>query len=186
MVRTAAFFTLMLWMISSAAAGLMVMNSAASIAIFYGSTAGVGLIATVFNGAGRISFGLVFDRLGGRVAMALVALCLIASGLLMFSGARLGNPAMILIGLPLTGLGYGGSPVTTAAFVSRRFGTENYASNLSVANLSIMVSSVVGPLLSGRLQEMSGGAFTGTFAAIAALGLAALALSFFAREKASP
>jgi OFA family oxalate/formate antiporter-like MFS transporter len=185
MIRTGAFVILVLWMISGATGGLMVMNSAASIAIFYGSTAGIGLIATVFNGAGRIAFGLVFDRLGSRPSMSLVAAALIASGALMLLGATSGNAALILIGLPLTGLGYGGSPVITSAFVNRYFGSQNYAANLSIANLSVMASSVIGPLLSGNLQEMNGGAFTGTFTAIGILGIVALVLSLFVKSKKS-
>jgi OFA family oxalate/formate antiporter-like MFS transporter len=185
MVRTGAFLILVLWMIAGATGGLMVMNSAASIAIFYGSTAGIGLIATVFNGVGRIAFGLVFDRIGSKPAMASVALCLVLSGAMLLIGATCGVPALILAGLPLTGLGYGGSPVISSAFVNRYFGRRNYASNLSIANLSIMASSVIGPLLSGKLQEMNGGAFTGTFAAICALGVCALALSFFVENKKS-
>jgi OFA family oxalate/formate antiporter-like MFS transporter len=181
MVRTAAFSVLALWMVSGSAAGLMVMNSAATIAIFYGSTAGAGLAATVFNGVGRIFFGVLFDRLGNRPAMAACGASIFMSGALMLLGARSGSLPLILIGLPLAGLGYGGSPVITSAFVSRRFGAKHYTANLSIANLAVMASSVAGPLLSGRLQEADGGGFASTFTAIAALGFTAIILSMFSK-----
>ena len=181
MVRTAAFIILILWMISVATGGLMVMNSAASIAIFYGFSAGIGLVATVFNGIGRMFFGLFFDRFGDRISMVFVSLCLVASCLLMLAGTMGANPALIVIGLPVTCFGYGGSPVITSAFANRYFGAKNYTANLSIINLSVMVSSVAGPILSGSLQDMSGGSFTGTFAAIGVFGAIAVLLVFFGR-----
>ena len=181
MVRTAAFVILVLWMISIATGGLMVMNSAASIAIFYGFSAGIGLVATVFNGVGRMFFGVFFDRFGDRISMAFVSLCLVASCLLMLAGTMGANPALIVIGLPLTCFGYGGSPVITSAFANRYFGPKNYTANLSIINLSVMVSSIAGPILSGSLQDMSGGSFTGTFAAIGVFGAIAVILVFLAR-----
>jgi OFA family oxalate/formate antiporter-like MFS transporter len=182
MVKTAAFAILIMWMISTAMGGLMVMNSAASIAIFYGFTAGAGLAATVFNGIGRMLFGILFDRLGSRAAMMIVAACLITAGFLMLIGAMSNSYTLILAGLPLTGLGYGGAPVITSAYVNRWFGPKNYTANLSVANLSVMVSSVAGPVLSGSLQDMSGGAFGGSFAAIGILGVIALVPALLAKK----
>jgi OFA family oxalate/formate antiporter-like MFS transporter len=186
MVRTALFPVLILWTIAGAAAGLMVMESAATIAIFYGSTAGIGLIATVFNGVGRISFGVVFDRLGGKLSMAACGGAILVSGVLMLLGALNSSLPLILIGLPFAGLGYGGSPVITSAFVNRSFGPKNYTANISIANLSVIVSSVAGPQLSGRLQEMEDGGFTGTFTAIAVLGFVAVVLALLIRRGKGP
>jgi OFA family oxalate/formate antiporter-like MFS transporter len=183
MVRTSTFIILVLWMISGVTAGLMVMNSAATIAIFYGSAASAGLIATVFNGVGRIFFGTLFDRAGGRIAMITGGIAIILSGGLMLLGALTGNLPLILIGLPFATLGYGGAPVITAAFISRSFGPENYASNLSITNFTVVVSSVAGPLLSGKLQKMDGGAFTSTFIAIGILGFVALVFAFFVKPR---
>jgi OFA family oxalate/formate antiporter-like MFS transporter len=183
MARTAIFLLLVLWMVSDVTAGLMVMNSAATIAIFYGSAAGIGLIATVFNGAGRIFSGALFDRFGGRLAMVLCGSAIFLSGITMLLGALNGSLPLIIMGLPLAGLGYGGAPVITSAFVSRNFGPRNYTANISIANLTMIVPSVAGPLLSGKLQEMEAGGFTGTFVAMASLGLVAVVLAMFVRQR---
>jgi OFA family oxalate/formate antiporter-like MFS transporter len=179
MVRAPGFLILALWIVAGATAGLMVMNSAVTIAIFYGFAAGIGLIATVASGMSRIIFGALFDRLGGRPAMVICGAVILASGALMLFGSLNDSFALIIIGLPLAGLGYGASPVICSAFVNQSFGSKNYTANLSIANLTVMASSVAGPQLSGKLQELEGGGFTGTFAAIAALGLAAVALALF-------
>jgi len=185
MIRTATFLILVLWIISGATAGLMIMNSAATIAIFYGSTAGIGLIATVFNGVGRVFFGFLFDRLGSNPAMVVCGATILVSGVLMLLGALNGSLLLILIGLPLVGLGYGGSPVISSAFVNRSFGPKNYTSNLSIANFTAIVSSVAGPVLSGKLQEADGGGFAGTFTTIAILGFIAVVLPMFIRLSCS-
>jgi OFA family oxalate/formate antiporter-like MFS transporter len=183
MVHAASFPVLVLWTVAGATAGLMVMGSAATMAVFYGASAGIGLLATVFNGLGRIFFGVLSDRFGSRSTMAVCGAAILASGILMLSGSLNGYLPLILVGMPLAGLGYGGSPVTTAAFVNRKYGSTNYAANLSIVNFSVIAASVAGPLLSGRLQEMEGGGFSGTFIAIAALGLAAILLSFFIKQR---
>ena len=182
MVKTASFFILILWMISITMGGLMVMNSAASIASFYGFSAGTGLIATVFNGVGRMSSGILFDRFGNRMTMMIVAGCLIVSSLLMMAGVMWQYYPLIIIGLPFTGLGYGGAPVVASAYVNCCYGSKNYASNLSVANLSVMVSSIAGPVLSGSLQDMSNGAFEGSFVAIGVMGVIAFIIAFFVKK----
>ena len=182
MVKTSAFLILFLHIISITMGGLMIMNSAASISLYFGYTASLGLIATIFSGIARFAFGLFTDHFGGRKSMLLSAFCLIASGIVMVTGILSGNYALVIIGLPLAGLAHGSSPVITSVYVNHCFGSKNYTHNLSIVSLAVMVSSVIGPVLSGTLQDNSGGSYNGTFILVGIMGIVALLLSLKVRK----
>ncbi len=84
MVRRSAFWLFFLWNMLMCASGLLVINSAANIAAYYGAAAVLGLLLSVFNGLSRIPFGVLVDKFGRRKVM------LLANGFLLLSGAAAG------------------------------------------------------------------------------------------------
>jgi len=63
-----------------------------------------------------------------------------------------------------------------AVVVREQFGSRNYPSNLSAATLSGIPASLLGPFVSGALQDASGGAYTTTFFAMIVVSCLALAM----------
>ncbi|MDR2132054.1 MAG: MFS transporter [Clostridiales Family XIII bacterium] len=177
MLASPPFLLLVPWLILMAAGGLMIMNSAAVIAKTFGAPAVLGLMVSVFNGAGRVIFGALFDRRGRGGAMRLDSAIMMAAGVAMFAGGAADSPLLIFVGLPLAGIAYGGMPPLASATVNRFYGAEHYAVNFSIVNSSLIVSAFIGPLLSSALLESSGGSYNGTFIAIALFGASGIALN---------
>jgi OFA family oxalate/formate antiporter-like MFS transporter len=177
MLASPPFILYFLWMIAIVASGLMILNSAAVITAKFGAPAVLGLIVAVFNGAGRVVFGILFDRLGRNGAMLADSGAMVLAGVFLFAGSAFDSLPLILVGLPLVGISYGGAPALTSVFVNEFYGAKNYAVNFSIANFSIVPSAVIGPLLSSALLEGSGGSYGSTFVAIALFGILGLALN---------
>lgn len=62
MVKQKTFWIFVLWTVLLNSASLLVINSAASIAVAFGMPAVIGLIISLFNGIGRVMHGAFFDR----------------------------------------------------------------------------------------------------------------------------
>jgi OFA family oxalate/formate antiporter-like MFS transporter len=176
MIRTGAFWCFFAYAVLTSSAGLLVINSAATIAISYGAPAVLGLIVGVFNGAGRLLFGAIYDRVGRRRAMCLNTGCMAAGGLCLLAGALAAGAPLIFLGLVFVGISYGGSPVMTSSVVYRFFGAPHYGVNFSVANFLVVPAAFIGPMISSAILEASGGVYTPAFVMLMILAAAAFAL----------
>jgi OFA family oxalate/formate antiporter-like MFS transporter len=177
MVLTSSFWFYSLWVIAVCVGGLLVINSAANIAVFFGASAVMGLIVSLFNGVGRALFGALFDKKGRQSSMLVDTIFLFAAGALLFAGALTEKGIFIFAGLPLMGLAYGGAPTLTSATIHRFYGAKYYPVNFATANFSLIPSAIIGPLVSSRLQEKSGGNYLTTFIMILVVAAAAFILN---------
>ncbi|GHT90152.1 MFS transporter [Betaproteobacteria bacterium] len=178
MLQTPSFWLFFLCMVAINAAGLMAIGSAASIALLYGAPATLGLIVSVFNGAGRVAFGMIFDRSGRKIAMLLDAAVAALAGVCLLAGAFSNSVVMVIVGLVLIGLSYGGCPSLASAVVNRFYGARHYPVNFSTVNFSLIPAALLGPMISGNLYDRSGGSYLGTFILMIALGALGIVLTF--------
>jgi len=176
-IRTSSFWVLFLWSIAMATGGLLVINSAANIAVYFGAFAVLGLIVSVFNGIGRLTLGLVFDRSGRSNAMLINSLLMLSGGIVLVLGAVSGHILLVFIGLPLIGMSYGGAPTLTSAATMSFFGPKNFSLNYGVAVTAVVPAAIIGPLVSSRLQEISGGSYLTTFVMLIIIGAATVIIS---------
>ncbi len=172
MLRTSKFWIFTLWVILLNSAGLLVINSAADISVAFGGTAVLGMIVSLFNGAGRIIAGNNFDRLGRKPTMLINNMFMLLAGVMLTLGALSGRYAFVLCGLVLVGLAYGGCPTITSAYINRTFGPANFSTNFSIANFSLIPAATIGPMISSALLTYSGGSYDTNFYAIIAFALA--------------
>jgi OFA family oxalate/formate antiporter-like MFS transporter len=179
MLKTSKFWLMTIWLILINSGGLLVINSAATISVAYGGTAVLGMIVSLFNGAGRIFTGTNFDRNGRKVATLCNNAFMIAAGLLLTAGGLTGKYIFILLGLIFVGLFYGGCPTIASAFTNQTFGAKNFPTNFSISNFNLLVGATLGPMLSSALLEAANGDFITNFYAIIALAVLALILLVF-------
>lgn len=172
MLGTSKFWIFTFWVILLNSAGLLVINSAADISVAFGGTAVLGMIVSLFNGAGRIIAGNNFDRLGRKPTMLINNMFMLLAGVMLTLGALSGKYAFVLCGLVLVGLAYGGCPTITSAYINRTFGPANFSTNFSIANFSLIPAATIGPMISSALLTYSGGSYDTNFYAIIAFALA--------------
>ncbi len=166
MLKSASFWLFLVWCIVVNIGGLMVVNSAASIALAFGAPAIVGMIVSVFNGAGRVIIGGIYDKSGGKTAMIVDMVFMFAGGIALLMGAKTAGMILILIGLLAIGLCYGGNPTICSTFVNRYYGPKYFSVNFSIAMFNLVPAAVIGPMISSTLVEKSGGSYDTSFIAI--------------------
>lgn len=174
MLKTPAFWLFVIWAVLLNSAGLLVINSAASIALAFGAPAVMGLVVSLCNGGGRVFIGSFFDKFGTKSSLFLNVCFTFCAGLCLFLGAVAFGIPFILIGLLLAGVGYGSTPTLGSAFVHKEYGPKYYPVNFSLANFALIPAAVIGPMISSMLIEQSGGSYNSTFIMIMVLAVAAL------------
>jgi OFA family oxalate/formate antiporter-like MFS transporter len=176
-LRTPAFWILFVWNIAVCAGGLLVIGSAAQIAEAFGAIAVLGLIVSVFNGLGRPINGAFYDRLGRARAMYIDCAIMLGGGVLLMLGALSGSAVPILIGLPLIGISYGGSPALLSASTAGFFGPKFFPVNFAAGTFCLAPAAIVGPIIAAKLQESSGGSYNSSFYLLIAFAAVAFVLN---------
>ncbi len=175
MLKTPVFWLFFLWVIFMTSGGLMVINSAAGIAMVFGAAAIIGMIVSVFNGLSRTFIGAFCDKFGSSASMLLSNGAAILAGVFLLIASFTGSKLMMVLGLITVGITYGCAMSMNAVVIREQFGSMNYPSNFSVVTLSGIPASLIGPYVSGVLQDASGGYQT-TFIAMIVFSLIAAAM----------
>lgn len=178
MLRSPSFWLFFLWLICISSGGLMVLNSAALIAESFGIIAVMGLIVSLFNGGGRIFYGALFDKYGVGISVLCNGCMLFLAGITLLLAAKTGSAFLLFIGLPLSGVCFGGAPAITSAAVNALWGARHFPANFGITNCNLIPSALIGPMISSALLEHSGGSYNTTFMMMGFLGVVAIVLSF--------
>lgn len=147
----------------------------------------VGILA-VFNGAGRVVWGFISDKLGRTKAMKLMfltqAIIYLAAAALVMSKPVDETTVFVSVTAVVSAVGFcfGGNfalfPPTTADY----FGTKNFGDNYGKVFTSYAVGGVIGALIPAFIS----GGFEFVFVAVAVGSLAALAIAFMTKPPAEP
>jgi OFA family oxalate/formate antiporter-like MFS transporter len=160
MLRQRPFYLTFFWAVMTAATYLSVMGSAKLIALEVGAamhlaTFMVGFIS-LFDGVGRLSSGLFFDRFGYRPSLIAISTIYLVASVLLYMAIGAAALPVVFVGYLLVGLGFGSISTVLAAITNRFYGQKNYASNLAVAYMDFVPASIIGPPLVGLIETMSG------------------------------
>jgi OFA family oxalate/formate antiporter-like MFS transporter len=104
------------------------------------------------NGLGRIGWGLISDKLGRKLSIAIMTG---TQGIVVLAFTFMaGVPALLFIGAALIGFNFGGNFALFPAITADTFGTKNVGDNYPFIFLSYGVGGIVGPILGGMLGDL--------------------------------
>lgn len=178
MIRRPSFLIYFLWNTISASAGLLVINSSANIALAFGTAASLGMIVSLFNGAGRPFTGAIMDKMGQFKGMLIMNGIMILGGILLVIATKTGWALAVFVGMILVGICYGGGVTISAKVINDLYGPKHYAVNFSLSNFCMIPAAFIGPYISGILQDRSGGSYDSTFLMVVIMAFIALAAIF--------
>ncbi len=160
MIKERSFWLFALWNLALATIGLNMTSHASPMAQALGLNAGTAALyvsaLSLSNGASRMLFGAVFDRLGRRLTMLIINGIAVAGSLLLFASFMAGWQIGLLVSIMLIGAAFGGAPISSAIFIKSMYGARNYGENLGFGNLSVFAAAILGPYISGLIYQFAG------------------------------
>ncbi len=182
-LRTRQWYLLTAVLALNTACGIALISQAADAAQVVAGASVVTAAALVgvlglFNGAGRIAWAWLSDRIGRmRAFLGMLALQTICFFLLPHAGSF----ALFAVLAALVYLAYGGGFGTMPATAADFFGTPNAGAIYGAMIVAWSIGGVTGPLLTALLYESSGRSYTLPFTVIGVVALLALALPLVTR-----
>ncbi len=170
-------------------AGLMFIGNLKPIGLSQGISDNAAVLAIVLvsvgNAAGRILWGQIYDKIGGKrsVAIALALLSLFTLALLSGTNSDIAFLALCLV----IGLCYGANFVLYASDVSNIYGIYQLGIIYPVVSLAYGISGIAGPLAGGMLFDITSYYFLPIIlsAVICATGLAAYVIFMGKTQRAT-
>jgi len=195
MLKTRNFYLLWMMFLIGALAGLMVIGNVQNFAKsptdgFTNSGFGVqeaidfavigaAICLPIFNGAGRIIWGQVSDRIGRRKALiAMFAFQAVTMGIFFYTTS---NPYLFYVVAALIGFNFGGNFALFPSACADSFGAENLGLNYGFLFTSYGIGGIVGPILAGVVQD-AGLSFMYAFIPAAIMCAIAAAIAFVYKE----
>ena len=184
LLRTRTFWMLFVWGSLASATGLSVIGQGSPIAGSVGASAQIAALAvgtiSVFNGLGRVIIGIIYPMIKRRTAMFIICGGYLLGAASLLLAVFTGQLAIVFVGFALVGLSYGSTPAFGVSIIREFFGPKYYSVNMSIFNLHLIVSailgsSVVGWLVSSNDNNYQIGLIIGLVLAAAGLVLAPLA-----------
>jgi OFA family oxalate/formate antiporter-like MFS transporter len=196
MCKTKTFYLLWLMFIIGALAGLMVIGNVQNFAkspsdgfTAYGfsvqeamdyAVIGAAVCLPIFNGAGRIVWGQVSDKIGRR--KTLISMFIFQGIMMMVFFYTTSNPFIFYIVAALIGFNFGGNFALFPAACADSFGSENLGLNYGFIFTAYGIGGIVGPILAGTVQD-AGMSFSYAFIPAAVMCIIAAVLAIIYKEE---
>ena len=158
MLKSFSFYTLWIQFACASMAGLMIIGHMAKIvSVQSGNAVKVGFVfvalLAIFNASGRIIAGIISDKIGRVVTVALVSI-LASIAMFFFSGfSTIGG---FIVGSAVVGFSYGACLCLFPATAADYWGTKNLGVNYGVLFTAWGVGGVFGPILAGKIADSTG------------------------------
>lgn len=181
MLQEPIFYVMITLLTSGAFAALMFIPMVAPMAknmlnlSVAGTTAAVSTLA-LFNVLGRISAGLISDRIG-RINTLALACVLSIGGLMMLITSQSGNVTNFFVGISIVGISFGSFMGVFPGFTADQFGPKNNSVNFGIMFVGFAVAGYFGPTILNKIYG-STQSYNDAFLVAIGFSLAGLALTF--------
>lgn len=166
MLRTPQFYLILLTFAFGASAGLMSiglmklwpMEAMAANGIpvevaSAASTLAMAVFFALFNGLGRIIWGMISDKIGRKLSIIIMAA---TQGIFVFSFQWMaGNEYTLYLFAMLIGFNFGGNFALFPTITADVFGIKNVGMNYSWVFLAYAIGGIFGPIMGGRLGDLN-------------------------------
>lgn len=143
-----------------------------------GTTAAVSTLA-LFNVLGRISAGLISDRIG-RINTLALACILSVGGLFMLITSQNGDVTAFYVGISIVGMCFGSFMGVFPGFTADQFGPKNNSVNFGIMFIGFAIAGYFGPTILNNIYG-STQSYHNAFLVSIGFSLAGLALTFVYR-----
>lgn len=175
-LKSPLFWAFFLYCAFNRGCGLIMADLGGSIATAFGTATILGLIFSPASAVASITGGMAADKIGLVKTLLFTAVIMVLCGLALVLGNATSSAALLIIGIALGGFSYGAQMTISATATRVMFGNKYYGQNYSIINASIGIGAACG-IFSGALIDNMGGAFTGVFVFVLALGTSTILLS---------
>lgn len=164
MLKKTSFWLYAIWSILIGSAGLAFIAQASGIVLEVSPTMPAGTVSSIvglisiFNGIGRVILGSMYDKIGRQKTMIIIDVVFLSAIFCLILAMATKSTVILVAGFIISGLGYGGLTPTNSAFVGDYYGRIHYPINLSIINMTLLVSSF-GGTIAGVIFDMSGSYF---------------------------
>ncbi len=160
MLKSPTFYLIFTYIVGQGSIGLIIINHMTPLLTGeFGVAAAVAAmvvsVGSLFNGAGRLGFGVIFDKIGSiPTARLLSTTTLVIVGLLYIVYQTKSMPLMIAL-ICVALITFGGNASTIPSIARGLYGDEHFASNYSVFCMNSLFSALPTSLV-GMLQAAAG------------------------------
>ncbi|WP_099205788.1 L-lactate MFS transporter [Scatolibacter rhodanostii] len=180
MVKTFHFYEMLFIFMAVACAGNMMIGvlytiSTVQIQLTTQVAALMVSVSTIMNFIGRLSFGTIYDKIGGTKSLILsFTLTIIALIIISFTGQ--GSEIAFYLAVAILGFAFGGPMVVFPPLTAKAFGSKNLGINYGIIFFGYSLAAFVGPKLATYFYATTGKFTTGYYISIvlALLGIAAV------------
>ena len=139
-------------------------------------TATIVSIVSLFNGLGRVIWGLIFDKTGASSILKILGGLVFGALLLMAISLKMKNVIFFMIGASCVMFCYGGSSSLAPIVIRYLYGNEYFSIHFSILNIGTLILSTF-PTFIGMIQTLSGH-YIMAFVVLMLFGMGTLLLSF--------
>ena len=180
MLHTKTYFVFLTIYITIGGVGMSFINHGAMIlqedfALSAGVSAVLVGFICLFNGIGRVLWGIIYDKIGGARSLRYLGGLLVAGMAVSLGALLFKNSVCSVVGMALILFIYGGSSSLAPIIVRALFGNRYFSMNFAVTNIGTMILSSV-PALIGSLQTVYHN-YLVPYLVLAALSLVALLMA---------
>jgi OFA family oxalate/formate antiporter-like MFS transporter len=157
MFKTKQFFMIWGMFCFGTFAGLLVIGQLSNIGLEQAgiqSAFTLTIIYAVFNAFGRVSWGVIMDRIGGRKSLITI---FVIQVVVFFLKPFISTPLFLMISTAWIGFTFGGMLTVFPAMTGNFYGMKNFGMNYGMVITAWGIGGVLGPLLGGIVRDATGG-----------------------------